>query len=49
MRRYKDLWFAEYERLQNENPSVPDDMLAEQADIAATDKPADMIDARDDR
>lgn len=49
MRRYKDLWFAEFERLQNENPGVPDDMLAEQANQDATDKLAAMIDQAADR
>jgi hypothetical protein len=50
MRRYKDLWFQEYERLCNEHPSVDPDVLAEKANEAATDRLTDMIDsATDDR
>jgi hypothetical protein len=50
IRRYKDLWFQEYERLSNEHPSVDPDVLAEQANDAAADRLADMIDAAaDDR
>lgn len=48
MRRYKDLWFAEYERLSNEHPDLSDDALAKEADEAAADKLASMIDAATD-
>lgn len=48
MRRYKDLWFQEFERLTNEHPNVNPDVLAEEANDAAADRLAAMIDAATD-
>lgn len=49
MSRYKALWFAEYERILNENEDVDHELAARMADESATDRIAAQIDQARER